>query len=57
MQTPPTIACCLCAKPTPSDQCVDGRCIICLAATVDITTGIDSLRGYVDLTLKVKPLN
>ena len=41
MQTPPTIACCLCAKPTPSDQCVDGRCIICLAATVDITTGID----------------
>lgn len=41
MQTPPTIACCLCGKPTPSDVAVEGRCLACLTATVDLTEGIE----------------
>lgn len=36
--TRPKIACCLCGIPT--DSAVDGRCLNCLAATVDITEGI-----------------
>ena len=41
MQTPPSIACCLCGRPTVADVAVDGRCLDCLAATVDVTEGID----------------
>jgi nonsense-mediated mRNA decay protein 3 len=37
--TKPSIACCLCGKPTT--DAVDGRCLACLAATVDVTEGID----------------
>ena len=36
--TRPEIACCLCGRPTA--DAVDGRCLHCLAATVDITEGI-----------------
>ena len=38
-QTPPTIACCLCGRLT--DRALDGRCLDCLAATVDVSEGID----------------
>ena len=40
-QTVPTIACCLCGRGTPADQTVEGRCMPCLAATVDVSAGID----------------
>ena len=39
--TAPTIACCLCGTPTVADCAVDGRCVACLAATIDISEGID----------------
>ena len=39
MQTPSAIACCLCGRATPSDVAVEGRCIDCLAATIDDATG------------------
>ena len=41
MQTPPTIACCLCGCATPSDVALEGRCLDCLASTIDVSEGID----------------
>ena len=40
-QTAATISCCLCGRPVSADHAVDGRCLSCLAATVDISEGID----------------
>ena len=40
MQTPGAIACCLCGKEVSADRAVEGRCLACLALTIDITEGI-----------------
>ena len=42
MQTPAIIRCCLCARPTASDEAVEGRCLQCLSSTVDLTEGIEN---------------
>ena len=40
-QTAANIACCLCGTPVSADVAVDGRCLQCLASTVDIAEGIE----------------
>ena len=44
MQTPATVACCLCGTPTSADATLEGRCLACLAVTMDVGEGVE--RSY-----------
>ena len=41
MQTLGHIACCLCGQPTPAAVAMEGRCLNCVASTIDVAEGVE----------------